>query len=117
MVIISSSITIARTKTILRPLVPMMQTPKLPLVLVRYSYMQGRPKGGSQFTLFLVSKNMPRAPAKQVREKLQFHMQCGEHECLPVFCHSIPNPSTRLNQKNISRTGTVYHKLRLKILK
>ncbi|KAK0454315.1 hypothetical protein EV421DRAFT_410158 [Armillaria borealis] len=39
-------------------LVPMMQTPKFPLVLVlvRYSYMEGRPKGGSQFTLFLESK-------------------------------------------------------------
>ncbi|KAK0454289.1 hypothetical protein EV421DRAFT_409130 [Armillaria borealis] len=63
------------------PLVPMMQTPKFPLVLVRYSYMEGRPKGGSQFTLFLeskIKKNMPRASAKQVREKLQFHMQCGE---------------------------------------
>ncbi|PBK86557.1 hypothetical protein ARMGADRAFT_1047817 [Armillaria gallica] len=71
----------ARTKTILGPLVPMMQTPKFPLVLVRYSYMEGRPKGGSQFTLFLeakIKKNMPRASAKQVREKLQFHMQCGE---------------------------------------
>ncbi|KAK0241072.1 hypothetical protein EDD85DRAFT_992541 [Armillaria nabsnona] len=64
------------------PLVPMMQTPKFPLVLVRYSYMEGRPKrqGGSQFTLFLeakIKKNMPRASAEQVREKLQFHMQCG----------------------------------------
>ncbi len=97
MVIIFPSITIARTKTILGPLVPMMQTPKFPLVLVRYSYMEGRPKvrgrhesylyrltknqGGSQFTLFLeakIKKNMPRASAKQVREKLQFHMQCGE---------------------------------------
>ncbi|KAK0459335.1 uncharacterized protein EV420DRAFT_1539644 [Desarmillaria tabescens] len=63
------------------PLVPMMQTPKFPLVLVRYSYMEGRPKGGSQFTLFLeskIKKSMPRASAKQVREKLQYHMQCGE---------------------------------------
>ncbi|PBK86545.1 hypothetical protein ARMGADRAFT_1017247 [Armillaria gallica] len=58
-----------------------MHTTKFPLVLVRYSYMEGRPKGGSQFTLFLeakIKKDIPSASAKQLRGKLQFHMQCGE---------------------------------------
>lgn len=63
------------------PLVPMMQTPKFPLILVRYSYMEGRPKGGSQFTLHLearLAKTMKGASNRAVREKLQWHLQTGE---------------------------------------
>ncbi|SJK98201.1 uncharacterized protein ARMOST_01462 [Armillaria ostoyae] len=41
---------------------------KIKRMLVRSSYIEGRPKDGSQFTLFLeskIEKNMPRASAKQ----------------------------------------------------
>ncbi|KAJ6542689.1 hypothetical protein B0H19DRAFT_1171458 [Mycena capillaripes] len=38
------------------PLIPSMQTPKVPLVLVRYSYTEGCPKGGSKFMLYLESR-------------------------------------------------------------
>ncbi|KAG7449943.1 uncharacterized protein BT62DRAFT_1002268 [Guyanagaster necrorhizus] len=77
------------------PLVPVMQTPKFPLMLVRYSYMEGRPKGGSQFSLFLesnIKKNMPRVSAKQ-------RPICGY---LLVFCQITPNSFMR---KDFSRTG------------
>ncbi len=109
--VISSSVTIALTKTMLGPRVSMIQTPKFLLVLVQSSYMERRPKvrgpheshlhpltkrqGSSQFTLFLeskIKKNMPRASAKQGREKLQFHMQCGEQVSeahLRMFAHLL----------------------------
>ncbi|KAK7677844.1 hypothetical protein QCA50_019156 [Cerrena zonata] len=64
------------------PLVPMMQTPTFPLVIVRYSYMEGRPEGGSQFLSHLqdkLAKMMPKnTTVKKVREKLQWHLTTGE---------------------------------------
>lgn len=84
--------------SIIGPLVPMLRTPKFPLVIVRYSYMEGRPKvhrlfydlrpvtddvfqGGSQFTLHLeerLRKLVPGTSAKAARKKLQDHMGAAE---------------------------------------
>ncbi|KAJ6614637.1 hypothetical protein B0H10DRAFT_1916467 [Mycena sp. CBHHK59/15] len=64
------------------PLVPMMETPKIPLVVVRYSYMEGRPEGGSQFTLHLESRLReilpPGASDDDVRAELENRLCCGE---------------------------------------
>ncbi|KAJ7079575.1 hypothetical protein B0H15DRAFT_858273 [Mycena belliarum] len=64
------------------PLVPMMQTPKIPLVVVRYSYLEGRPKGGSQFTLHLESRLReilpPGTSNDKVRVELERHLSSGE---------------------------------------
>ncbi|KAJ7145819.1 hypothetical protein C8R44DRAFT_655794 [Mycena epipterygia] len=64
------------------PLVPMMETPKIPLVVVRYSYMEGRPEGGSQFTLHLESRLREILPSgasdDDVRVELEKHMTAGE---------------------------------------
>ncbi|KAF9030311.1 hypothetical protein BDZ89DRAFT_672575 [Hymenopellis radicata] len=62
------------------PIVPMLQTPKMPLILVRYTYMNGRPEGGSQFTLHLQSRlaeTMPGASPRKVLEQLQEHLGSG----------------------------------------
>ncbi|KAJ7682043.1 hypothetical protein DFH06DRAFT_1160063 [Mycena polygramma] len=67
---------------ILAPLVPMMQTPKVPLIAVRYSYLEGRPKEGSQFLLHLESRIKeilpPRTSQANVRAELEKHLTMGE---------------------------------------
>ncbi|KAF8911324.1 hypothetical protein CPB85DRAFT_1253002 [Mucidula mucida] len=50
------------------PIVPMLQTPKMPLVLVRYTYMNGRPEGGSQFTLHLQNRLAEAMPGASPRK-------------------------------------------------
>ncbi|KAJ7922352.1 hypothetical protein B0H13DRAFT_2267582 [Mycena leptocephala] len=64
------------------PLVPMMQTPKIPLVAVRYSYMEGRPEGGSQFMTHLESRLREILPPKMsdddVRVEFEKHLRAGE---------------------------------------
>ncbi|KAF7352244.1 Ankyrin repeat and mynd domain-containing protein 2-like [Mycena venus] len=64
------------------PLVPMMQTPKIPLVVVRYSYMEGRPEGGAQFLTHLEARLREVLPAKMsdddVRVELEKHLKAGE---------------------------------------
>ncbi|KAJ6515258.1 hypothetical protein C8R45DRAFT_1086477 [Mycena sanguinolenta] len=64
------------------PLVPMMQTPKIPLVVVRYSYMEGRPKDGLQFVLHLESRLRENLPSHlsddDVRAELQKRLSAGE---------------------------------------
>ncbi|KAJ7777542.1 hypothetical protein DFH07DRAFT_731156 [Mycena maculata] len=63
------------------PLVPMMETPKVPLVLVRYSYMEGRPECGSQFVLHLESRLreiLPNASDSELRVELEKRMASGE---------------------------------------
>ncbi|KAK7062302.1 ankyrin repeat and mynd domain-containing protein 2-like protein [Favolaschia claudopus] len=64
------------------PLVPMMQTPKVPLIIVRYSYMEGRPKDGAQFLTHLESRLRETLPSKmsddQVRVELEKHLRAGE---------------------------------------
>ncbi|KAJ7468624.1 hypothetical protein FB451DRAFT_1480147 [Mycena latifolia] len=64
------------------PLVPMMQTPKIPLVVVRYSYMEGRPEGGSQFMTHLESRLReilpPGTSDDKVRVELEKHLASGE---------------------------------------
>ncbi|KAF7335274.1 Ankyrin repeat and mynd domain-containing protein 2-like [Mycena sanguinolenta] len=64
------------------PLVPMMQTPKIPLVVVRYSYMEGRPKDGAEFVLHLESRLREILPSRlsddDVRVELEKHLTSGE---------------------------------------
>ncbi|KAF8527758.1 hypothetical protein JB92DRAFT_3210160 [Gautieria morchelliformis] len=67
------------------PLNPMMQTPKVPVVVVRYSYIEGTRairEGGSQFTRYLESRLKetmpPNTSAAALRNKLMFHLKCGE---------------------------------------
>ncbi|KAJ7150968.1 hypothetical protein C8R43DRAFT_1005788 [Mycena crocata] len=64
------------------PLVPMMDTPKVPLVVVRYSYMEGRPEGGSKFMDHLqtrVREIMPRrASDDDVRVEFEERLSAGE---------------------------------------
>ncbi|ESK86293.1 hypothetical protein Moror_16594, partial [Moniliophthora roreri MCA 2997] len=58
------------------PLVPMLRTPKMPLIVVRYSYLEGRPEGGSHLLQHLQEKiesTLPRsARARAAMQKLQF---------------------------------------------
>ncbi|KAL0952185.1 hypothetical protein HGRIS_008797 [Hohenbuehelia grisea] len=87
------------------PLVPMMQTPKLPLVLVRYSYMEGRPKEGSKFMEYLQSlirKQMPKASETVVRNKLKFHVGAGietEEIHLRTFARLLSHNASLLDPK------------------
>ncbi|KAJ7034135.1 hypothetical protein C8F04DRAFT_1102362 [Mycena alexandri] len=64
------------------PLVPMLQTPKIPLVSVRYTYMEGRPKGGSQFLAHLESRLRETLPSgmsdDDVRVEFEKHLTSGE---------------------------------------
>ncbi|KAJ6526578.1 hypothetical protein DFH09DRAFT_168768 [Mycena vulgaris] len=64
------------------PLVPMMETPKIPIVVVRYSYMEGRPEGGSQFTHHLESRLReilpPHTSDDDVRVELEKRLAAGE---------------------------------------
>ncbi|KAJ7827686.1 hypothetical protein B0H14DRAFT_3144537 [Mycena olivaceomarginata] len=64
------------------PLVPMMQTPKIPLVAVRYSYMESHPEGGAQFLLHLESRLRELLPSDSsdddVRAELEKHLEAGE---------------------------------------
>ncbi|KAJ7821181.1 hypothetical protein B0H14DRAFT_2831833 [Mycena olivaceomarginata] len=64
------------------PLVPMMQSPKIPLVAVRYSYMEGRPKGGAKFVTHLESRLRqilpPGTSNDAVRVELEKHLGAGE---------------------------------------
>ncbi|KAJ7682046.1 hypothetical protein DFH06DRAFT_1160067 [Mycena polygramma] len=64
------------------PLVPMMQTPKIPLVAVRYSYLEGRPKGGSEFLGHLETRLKeilpPGTSDEDVRVELEKHLTMGE---------------------------------------
>ncbi|KAJ7265397.1 hypothetical protein B0H12DRAFT_1230429 [Mycena haematopus] len=64
------------------PLVPMMQTPKIPLVVVRYSYMEGRPADGAQFLIHLESRLREILPSglsdDDVRVELEKHLTAGE---------------------------------------
>ncbi|KAJ7784136.1 hypothetical protein B0H16DRAFT_1491438 [Mycena metata] len=64
------------------PLVPMLQTPKVPLVAVRYSYMEGRPKDGSQFFAHLESRMRETLPSgmsdDDVRVEFENHLRAGE---------------------------------------
>ncbi|KAF8125235.1 hypothetical protein K438DRAFT_1016723 [Mycena galopus ATCC 62051] len=64
------------------PLVPMMQTPKIPLVAVRYSYMEGRPKDGAQFLDHLETRLREVLPSglsdADVRVELEKHLRAGE---------------------------------------
>ncbi|KAJ7827647.1 hypothetical protein B0H14DRAFT_3873602 [Mycena olivaceomarginata] len=64
------------------PLVPMIQTPKIPLVAVRYSYMESHPKGGAQFLLHLESRLRELLPSHSsdddVRAELEKHLGAGE---------------------------------------
>ncbi|KAJ7145820.1 hypothetical protein C8R44DRAFT_755959 [Mycena epipterygia] len=64
------------------PLVPMLQTPKIPLVVVRYSYMEGRPKGGLHFMLHLQSRLREILPAgtsdDDVRVEFEKRLTSGE---------------------------------------
>ncbi|KAI0085924.1 hypothetical protein BDY19DRAFT_963725 [Irpex rosettiformis] len=60
------------------PLVPMLQTPKMPLIIVRYAYTEGRPKGGLQFMLYLENKMKKSGMnPRKAREELQRHLQSG----------------------------------------
>lgn len=78
-------------------LCPDLAPPKIPLVIIRYSYLEGRPKvssdsllyvaltphpqNGSQFTSYLeskIAKAMPSASAADVRKNLQFRFGIGE---------------------------------------
>ncbi|KAJ7369028.1 hypothetical protein DFH08DRAFT_1071594 [Mycena albidolilacea] len=64
------------------PLVPMMQTPKISLVAVRYSYMESHPKGGAQFLLHLESRLRKLLPSHSsdddVRADLEKHLGADE---------------------------------------
>ncbi|KAF8207877.1 hypothetical protein K438DRAFT_1713412 [Mycena galopus ATCC 62051] len=64
------------------PLGPMMQTPKVPLVAVRYSYMEDRPKDGLQFVNHLESRLREVLPSglsdADVRVELEKHLRAGE---------------------------------------
>ncbi|KAI0311543.1 hypothetical protein OF83DRAFT_1287480 [Amylostereum chailletii] len=60
------------------PLVPMMRTPKFPVIIVRYTYMEGRPKEGSQLMEHLQARFMKEGSTlRQAREKLQLHLRTG----------------------------------------
>ncbi|KAJ7167807.1 hypothetical protein C8R46DRAFT_1094207 [Mycena filopes] len=64
------------------PLNSMMQTPKMPLVVVRYSYMEGRPKEGSEFMLHLESRlreTLKKGMSDDdVRVAFEDHLRAGE---------------------------------------
>ncbi|KAJ7575975.1 hypothetical protein C8J56DRAFT_1049383 [Mycena floridula] len=54
---------------------------KVPLIVVRYAYTEGRPKDGLQFTLYLerlIQRTVPNASWKVVRKKLGFLIGCAE---------------------------------------
>ncbi|KAJ7682910.1 hypothetical protein B0H17DRAFT_942527 [Mycena rosella] len=89
------------------PLVPMMETPKIPLVLVRYSYMEGRPEGGSEFlTLHLearVRELLPRGTSDDdVRVELETRLSSGEEmpvEHLRMFARLLSHNADLIDQE------------------
>ncbi|KAJ7778522.1 hypothetical protein B0H16DRAFT_1712017 [Mycena metata] len=64
------------------PLAPALETPKVPLVLIRYSYTEGRPKGGSKFMPYLESRLRDRLPPgtsnDNIRLELEKHILAGQ---------------------------------------
>ncbi|KAJ7619519.1 hypothetical protein FB45DRAFT_1062907 [Roridomyces roridus] len=64
------------------PLVPMMETPEVPLVVIRYSYTEGVPEGGSEFMLHLESRLREILPQDisdaDLRAQLEYHLSTGE---------------------------------------
>ncbi|KAJ6520960.1 hypothetical protein B0H19DRAFT_1146758 [Mycena capillaripes] len=88
------------------PLVPMMQTPKIPLVAVRYSYMEGRPKGGSEFMAHLESRMREILPSgtsdDDVRVEFEKHLTSGEEmpeEHLRMFARLLSHNADLVDQE------------------
>ncbi|KZV74815.1 hypothetical protein PENSPDRAFT_647598 [Peniophora sp. CONT] len=60
------------------PLVPMMRTPKMPVILMRYAYIEGRPKDGLQFFNYIQEQLEKKGMStKKAREQIQFHTGAG----------------------------------------
>ncbi|KAJ7482253.1 hypothetical protein B0H11DRAFT_2022344 [Mycena galericulata] len=88
------------------PLVPMMQTPKVPLVVVRYSYLEGRPEGGSQFTLHLQSRLREILPQgvsdSALRAELEKRLSSGEEmpkEHLRMFARLLSHNADLIDKE------------------
>ncbi|EJD48437.1 hypothetical protein AURDEDRAFT_85720 [Auricularia subglabra TFB-10046 SS5] len=61
------------------PIAPMIKTPKMPVMIIRYAYCEARPKDGLQYMLYLQSKIQKNfgLNERKAREKLTFHLQSG----------------------------------------
>ncbi|KAF7345105.1 Ankyrin repeat and mynd domain-containing protein 2-like [Mycena venus] len=85
---------------------PALQTPKAPLVVVRYSYTQGRPAGGSDFMVHLESRlqelSPPGTSADDVRVQLESHILAAQQtppEHLLMMARLLSFNADLINQK------------------
>uniref|UniRef100_A0A0W0G8E2 MYND-type domain-containing protein n=1 Tax=Moniliophthora roreri TaxID=221103 RepID=A0A0W0G8E2_MONRR len=60
------------------PLVPMMQTPKFPLVVVRYHYLDSLPKKGSLLIGHVLQKLAKTMSDEAAKEKINFYTGCSQ---------------------------------------
>ncbi|KAG9222180.1 hypothetical protein CCMSSC00406_0009007 [Pleurotus cornucopiae] len=90
------------------PLVPMMQTPKFPMIIVRYQYVEGgsapAPRTPSKFLERLQELVRERMPASatpvEVNEEFKYHLQCGIETAEPhlrMFARMLSYNSTLLD--------------------